>query len=403
MTEEKLEHPHIVEQLADDGSGVGMEVATATEVLDEDDITSPFDPKKIDINSRAYSIEQLISRIAHNEITMTPDFQRQASIWKRKQMSRLIESILLKIPLPTFYLATDEEDHWLVVDGLQRISAIKEYVTDQEWALTGLEFLAEFEGCFFKDLTRPMQRRINETELFMHIIQPGTPKDVTRTIFRRINTGGLPLSAQEIRHALYQGESTKFLSRLVNSSSYLNATTHSVSDDRMTGREACLRMIAFLLAAPELYQKKNMDEFLCKTMENINLMNAEKIENLQEIFCLSMKRNEQIFGDNAFRKKFEHEATSRYPINKALFEIWGVALANIEEEDFKVLLKRKDILIYTNIQMLNGRFSPEGQLIYTDFERAVSQDTSDPKVVLRRFRAVNELIDNVLTGNDLQC
>ena len=136
--------------------------------------------------------------------TLRPDFQRLAGIWDNTRKSRLIESLLLRIPIPVFYVAADENEIWSVVDGVQRISTIYDYVTDK-FRLSRLEYLKKLEGALYTGLPRQMQRRINETQFVVNVIEPGTPPEVMFNIFRRINTGGMALNGQEIRHALHAG------------------------------------------------------------------------------------------------------------------------------------------------------------------------------------------------------
>ena len=121
----------------------------------------------------------ILRRLRHGEIDLAPEFQRRARIWSPKQKSQLIKSLMLRIPLPVFYVAADVRDNWAVVDGLQRLTTIEDYCAGQ-FRLTGLEYLSRLKGAFFLDLPRPMQRRIEETELVVHVIQPGTPREPSR-------------------------------------------------------------------------------------------------------------------------------------------------------------------------------------------------------------------------------
>ena len=105
----------------------GLEI----EQEDSSEIKRPFDPEKIRIRTVPVLVEQLVSRIEHREIDLAPDFQRAAGIWNARRRSRLIESLLLRIPIPVFYVAADQRENWSVVDGLQRISTINDYVTGQ--------------------------------------------------------------------------------------------------------------------------------------------------------------------------------------------------------------------------------------------------------------------------------
>jgi hypothetical protein len=99
-------------------------------------------------------MDLLLNRIRHNELDLAPDFQRKAGIWKEDARSRLIESMLIRIPLPAFYMDATNEDSWLVVDGLQRLTTLKQFVIDKSLTLKGLDFLKFLEGKAYDELSR---------------------------------------------------------------------------------------------------------------------------------------------------------------------------------------------------------------------------------------------------------
>ena len=147
-----------------------------------DPITDPFDPEQIKIRTTPILIAQLVSRIGFGEIELTPEFQRLRGIWDIERKSRLVESILLRIPIPVFYVAAKENDNWSVVDGLQRMSTIDDYVNGR-FALANLQYLSQLDHLKHDQLPRPMQRRISETQLLVNVIDPGTPDDVMFNVF----------------------------------------------------------------------------------------------------------------------------------------------------------------------------------------------------------------------------
>ena len=155
--------------------------------------TEPFDTKSIRIESKSGNMNTLLDRLQNDEIDLQPDFQRQAGIWTEVNQSRLMESFMLRIPVPAFYFDGTNDEKWLVVDGLQRLTAIQRFVLKQDLRLCGLEYLKEHEGKTFSELPRPLQRTIREADLVWYLIMPGTPENVKFEVFRRINTGGLPL------------------------------------------------------------------------------------------------------------------------------------------------------------------------------------------------------------------
>ena len=164
-----------------------------------------------------------------------------------------------------------DESKWLVVDGLQRLSTLKSFVIDRTLQLTGLEFLGkECKGKKFDQLPRNLQRRILETQVTVFLIQENTPPEVKFNIFKRINTGGLPLSSQEIRHALNQGKACTLLQDLSESAEFQTATHNGIRDDRMGDRECVLRLLAFMRTSYRDYRANNIDAFLNQCMIELN-------------------------------------------------------------------------------------------------------------------------------------
>ena len=290
-------------------------------------IEKPFNPKEINIKSKTMSLDNIIKRIRESEIDMAPDFQRKGDLWTPDKQSRLIESMLIKLPLPAFYFDGTEDEKWLVVDGLQRLSAIKNFVVDESLRLQGLEFLENISGKTFSELPRNYRRMIEETEIVAYIINPGTPADVKFNIFKRINTGGLVLEPQEIRHALNQGIPSKFVAKLACLESFKEATQNVIATDRMLDREFVTRFLAFYLNGSKGY-KPDLDTFMTSSMAQLNTKTESELDNILTAFDQAMKLSKIIFNKWAFRKVYSTEER-RKPINKALFEVWSVELANL--------------------------------------------------------------------------
>jgi len=375
----------ILEELTSTQEASGIEVELTQDVIET--MNDPFDPEKIDVKTKPMVVDLIMARVrgGEKEIDLLPDFQRRAGIWDQKRKSRLIESLLLRIPLPVFYMAADEDERWAVVDGLQRIQTLKEFIHDKTLVLSGMEFLTRLNGQTFDDLARPMQRRINETELTVHIIQPGTPQDVMFNIFKRINTGGLPLSGQEIRHAIKQGHSTKLLKELSESSFFKIATGDSIKDERMADRECILRFCAFKIHSPANYTVGDLDKLLINTMSLINSWTPLELKKIKLSFKKSMIAAEKIFGKWAFRK-YSKGSERLSPINKALFEVWAVNLAELTPNQIKILVINRTILM-TKFEKLMRR---------TSFVDSISMGTGSVAKVQERFRSINKLIREVL-------
>ncbi|MCY4141931.1 MAG: DUF262 domain-containing protein [Rhodobacteraceae bacterium] len=367
----------------------GVDETAGVEAEPEDpsiiEIERPFNPEKIKVRTVNIVVEQLVSRIRHHEIDLAPEFQRMRGIWSKGRKSRLIESLLLRIPIPVFYVSADNLDNWAVVDGVQRMSTIFDFVTG-EFSFAGLEYLDELLGFKYTELPRNMRRRINETQLIVNVIEPGTPGEVMFNIFHRINTGGMTLNGQEIRHALNPGPVRDYLRKLAQGSAFLKATDHSIREERMQDRECVLRFLAFYTNPWEDYAVNDLDGFLVDAMKSINKMPEDKLHKLERKFRRTMKAAADIFDDDAFRKR-TYVRHRRKPVNKALFEAWSVGLARCSVRDLQELVKKRIRLRRKFRKLLREDW---------EFDMAVSTSTGVPQRVKKRFGEIEALIREVV-------
>jgi hypothetical protein len=355
---------------------------------------APFDPELIDVYPRATTIDLMLQRLKRGLIDLQPDFQRRSGIWNESAQSRLIESLLLRIALPTIYVAEEADDSWTVVDGVQRLTTIVRFVKPEAaglepLVLRNLEYL-DYNGKTFEDLPGRMQTRILETELSLLLIRKGTPEEARFNIFTRINTGGLPLSQQELRHALIPGPARDLLASLAESLFFLYATTHSVSPSRMAERELCLRFLAFWMTPPERYVTQDFDGFLREAMRHINGLTPSERLDLERRFYRAMLTSARVFGEHAFRKQFAGSAR-RYPINKALFEVQAVTLAQCTPAEAKILCQRASLVEEKFKKLMNDDLA---------FFDAISSGTGDADKVNYRFQSMKDLFREVLESTN---
>ncbi|MCL2216994.1 MAG: DUF262 domain-containing protein [Defluviitaleaceae bacterium] len=303
----------------------------------------PYDPSQINIRMDKITMDSIVKRLKNKEFELDSAFQRKGGLWNPVQKSQLIESLLLKIPLPAFYFDANDDDRWLIIDGLQRITTIKHFLVDKTMKLEGLEFFGELTNYRFDDLPRPLQRRIEETNINVYILDPGTPPNAKFSIFKRINTGGLVLTSQEIRNALFQGEATKFINKLAELKIFKLATGESIPSDRMLDREFCLRYVAINYLSINKDYKGVVDDFLNLAMANLKKMPEQMRESIKASFERVLADCADIFGRHAFRKMSEDG--KRRPINKGLFEAWTFCILRLSPDEVTYLKKNKEKVI----------------------------------------------------------
>jgi hypothetical protein len=388
-----------LEELGSDSTGSGLEAEPAVD--DAEDISAPFDPKLIDVITHQRTVDLLMARLGHGEMDLSPDFQRRANLWSGARKSGLIESMLLRIPIPSLYVSEDKDGNYQVVDGLQRLCAIAHFVKVSSLnkvlrsafdplRLSGLQSLKrELDNAAYEDLSRPLQRRIMETELTLHVIRAGTPPNVKFNIFSRINQGGLPLKPQEIRNAIYNGKWREYIRQMAASTDFISATEGKIKGERLEDHELVLRFAA-LYSLPREEKRlveENLDEFLNEFVEKRAIgWGDQKWRELGEAFNRSMRAASSVFGRIAFRK---HSPLSeaRRPINRGLFETESVALARRTDDEIYMLAERSDQVI----DRFHKKFSTE-----KDFSNALLYATGKGGASNIRLDVINRIFDEVL-------
>ncbi|NVB37140.1 DUF262 domain-containing protein [Pseudenhygromyxa sp. WMMC2535] len=368
-----------------DSQATGVEVEETDP--EQDDDVQPWDPERIRVHTKHFSLRQVVDMIQDEDIDIAPDFQR-LYVWKEQQRWSLIESILLGIPLPTFYFNENEDGTMQVVDGVQRLTTIFNFLRGEKFTLGEMGYLNELSGKTFEGLSQAFRRRMHNTQFVVHVIDPQTPFRVKFDIFRRINTGGSPLSPQEIRHCMSRRRSRSLLHKLATSESFNRATGGSLRNHiRMADREVALRFCAFRVFDLDTYDRsKSLDTFLIEATERLDDESKFTDKDLKELvfaFHRAMDNAHAVFGEHAFRK-WPLSSERRNPVNRALFEAWSVVLADYERE--KVVAKADQIAKAARRLMTDDE----------DFLAAISQGTGDSRRVRRRFEAVRGIVQKEL-------
>ena len=331
-------------------AGIDYEIENMEDDEDEEN-EQPFDAEKIRVDQQMLSVKYMLELMDQDLIELNPGYQRRR-VWRdNKKKSLLIESLMLRIPIPAFYFYENEDGKYQVIDGQQRLTTIREFVNG-EFRLTGLEYLGkDYNKRKFKDLDTKYVQRIYRTQIAVNILDARSPKNVIFDIFRRVNTGGVNLNPQEMRNAICKQEVRDFL--IKSTKNYLLATRGRVKDDRMDSQELVLRFYAFYKAYD--YEKNvlhydypNIAAMLDDAIEELNKMQPSMREELYKKFDLAMRRTYEAFGEYAFSKIQKDGRTVKRNmdyINKSLFSSFSVLLLNKSYDDINIKSKKEKLLL----------------------------------------------------------
>lgn len=353
----------------------------AEEVLDGYEPPAPggwegYPLDELAIRDERRTTSDVVRRIKNDRFVLDPDFQR-GFVWGKDKQSRLIESILLRIPLPVFYVAEDKDGRLIVVDGRQRLTTLLHFL-DNKLALQ-LKDRPELDGKRFNGLDVRLQNRVEDCQLLFYIIDRSVPEQARLDIFERVN-GGEVLSRQQMRNALYNGPATTFLREEAETALFRAATGGSLNAGKMQDREMINRFCSFLLLDLEAY-RGDMDEWLAKGLEVMNKAPLEELDQLRSRFRQAMRNSHVVFDRQAFRKHTSQNQR-RSVLNASLFDVMSTGLARYSESR----VQEKAEVLRQNFFELMGN---------DEFIKAITYGPNGPGQVRTRFRIANAMFREV--------
>jgi hypothetical protein len=342
----------------------------------EDDGLGDYPIDTLLIRTETRTAFEVVRRIGSGGFIMNPDFQRDF-VWDIEKQSKLIESVLMRIPLPVFYLAENQKGQTIVVDGLQRLSTFRDYL-DNKFSLK-LPHQESLNKKKFQKLSPKLQNRIEDCNLVLYIIDSKVPERAKLDIFERVNSGEI-LTRQQMRNCLYTGPATRWLKEQASTELFVTATGGSLDAKKMRDREFVNRFCAFTLVGVAEY-KKDMDDFLAKSLEIMNHLEKDALVDLSRRFHLGLQNNYELFERHAFRKHVPNQR-DRSVINASLWDVMTTGFAKIPKN---AVVEHADAFRGLFYELLKN----------ADFNGAITYSPNSTKNVRKRFEMAEGMFKEV--------
>lgn len=350
-------------------------------VPDPDEI--PIKDRRVHTQPYDLVVESLIDQIKGGTIFLRPlserpSFQRRY-VWSNTLASRLIESILLNVPIPPCYLSQNDDFELDVIDGQQRLYSIFRYM-DNQLALTGLEVLKDINGCRFHKLPPKLQRQIKTHTLRLVAVTNESHPEIKFDVFQRLNTNTVPLNAQELRNCVYRGTLNELLKDVVAYDPWLAILRRRTPDKRMRDEELALRFFAFYIHGVKSY-KTPQKYWLNDAAKNGQNYSEKKIAELNNAWqqtvdvCLAWFTPEECF------RRFPLGKTRA--INRALFDLTMHSAAAVNLKNAKSVRSK-----------VRGEY--KRLLKNEEFGDLISRAVDHTKRTKRRFKMWNEHVSKVI-------
>lgn len=323
---------------------------------------------KVDFNTYDFSIKELMSMVSDKLINISPEYQRQFR-WSEERQSSLIESLILGIPVPSLFMATNSDSTWELIDGVQRISTILNFAgnseqrfminkknakEDKPLVITGLKKLTAFNGKKFGDLPVDIQLKFKLTNIKVTTLSDKSDKEIRFDLFERLNKGGVNLTDQEIRSCVYRGGFNDFIKELSKNDNFkkcVHLTANQENDG--TREELVLRFFAYL------YDLKNFEHSV-KDFLNKYMAKADKKFNYAQ--------NDKLFKD-VFKKlnlalpNGITKGRKNTPLNLYEAVSVGAALAYLKTENINITQVQKWIRDEELIKLTTGATNTKSRVV----------------------------------------
>lgn len=333
-----------------ESSGTNGELDSATEGSDEGDLPISGSSGPVQMNKNDRSIAEYYRWYKEGRIILDPDWQR-GYLWDTKRASKLIESLLMNIPIPVIYLSENSEHNYEVIDGVQRLTSLFKFL-DNEFSLSDLEYMQSLKGQKFVDLDKKIQNKLRDQTIRAFELASSTNKDMLFIIFERLNTGGVRLNEMEIRNCIYRGQLNNLIKNLANDQNLVECVNQRNLAKRMDDRSLVLRFLAF---DDTKYQRATggLKRFLNEFFEENRNPTERQIARFRERFKNAMKCCRSVFGNNGFRLRRQ---TSRLGgewaprPNATIFQVISVSMADY---NYHSVVERSDAILEEYIDLIS--------------------------------------------------
>lgn len=366
------------------------------EIVDiiEDDVDLDIEAgqRKIIWQAKDFSIREFLTMKNDGELLLQPNYQRNY-VATDLIASKLVESILLDVPIPVVYLAEEQDGCYSVIDGQQRLTSFLSFLEgkfpdNRPFKLSGLKVLPEINRRLFVDLDSELQKKIRSTTIHSIIIKKESNPDIKFEIFERLNTGSTKLNEDEIRNTVYRGKYIDLLAELSENQGFHVLVRKDNFKKRMIYRGMILRFFA-LSEKSYLNYKSSMKQFSNKELRDNKDLSSSKEKEYRNRFehCLDLVK--VVFGEMAFRRYMPGEngdvgKWGESQINMALYDLQMVGFVNYTKND---VLAKSDLIREGLLDlMINNQ----------QFKELLIWQTSDTDKLKKRFRIYMDMLETII-------
>ena len=380
-----------------------------TEIEFENDVDASSQNEIVEINSGEFrtdggprDVKTLCEWIRKGRLIVNPDFQRKY-VWDIAKATRLIESVLLRVPLPVVYFAKESGDKFSVIDGQQRLTTLKAFIDGKfddgrEFKLSRMTSSAfsNLRNKSFAQLTEELQNRILETFIPTVTFLESDP-NLKFDVFERLNTGAVALNDQELRNCIYRGNYNLLLRELAEYPEFKALLDIKGAEKRMRDVELVLRFAAFYHST-YLQYKSPIKRFLNNEMNKYKDISEEDAKELKEAFKKAVYLVRSLLGKNAFRRFFagDHRGVNgrweTKKFNVSLFDILMYTMGRNVTDKNKVM-RNKDAILESYMDLMTSDM---------EFIESIEKSTSSFSMVVRRFDKWRQRLDEILNADNTQ-
>lgn len=364
--------------------------------LNQDEETE-FTSRQILLQTSDPSIATLYDKEKRKKLVLQPEFQRQF-VWDIKKASRLVESVLLGIPLPTIYLANEKNGISCVIDGQQRLTSLLSFYSGSlpngdVFALKGLNVLKELNGKTFGELNEEWQEMFSSYALRVITFLKESDENLKFEIFERLNMGSVQLKEQELRNSIYRGKFNDLTKKLAQYKPFRELMGYEKPQIRMQDVEMVLRFCAFYHLGADNF-KQSLKHFMNIMADKGRNLSDSECENIEKAFKDACQIAYQIFGKYAFKRfhssKPDKNIDSYWDIqfNGSLYDI---VMTEFALRNKNQLMRHSDAIREALIDLMAND---------DEFNDILDRSTGNLKNVKLRFKKWRANLDNILLNDN---